>query len=228
LTYASPPVSPEILDAYQAGVKSELADHRVRLNATAFYYRYKDIQVEEIVAGSVTSLNAAAAEMKGLDIDAEYVPLESLTLRAGIETLNGHYTNFHNAPFNNPALDPAGRSIGGNVTSSGDATGFATVRSPKLTANLSAGYRIPIAVGRLDLSMTYYYNDGFAWDPDNRLRQAHYNLLSASAGWSSPTDTFGARLWGKNLTGARTCSFEEAISLGDICSNRLGVPTGTS
>ena len=218
LTYASSPVSPEVLDAYQAGVKSELANDRVRLNATAFYYRYKDIQVEEIVAGSVTSLNAAAAQMKGLDIDVEYVPFESLTLRAGIETLNGHYANFHNAPFNSPALDPAGRPIGGNVTSSGEATGFDTVRSPKLTANVSVDYRIPIAVGRLDLSTTYYYNDGFAWDPDNRLRQAHYNLLSASASWSSPRDVYGVRLWAKNLTGAQTCSFAEAISLGDICS----------
>jgi iron complex outermembrane receptor protein len=176
------------------------------------------MQVEHIAAGVVTSLNAAAAEMKGLDIDAEYVPLESLTLRAGIETLNGHYTSFHNAPFNNPALAPAGRPSGGNVTSSGEATGFDTVRSPKLTANVGADYRILIAVGRLDLSMTFYYNDGFAWDPDNRLRQAHYNLLSASASWSSPRDVFGVRLWAKNLTGAQTCSFAAAISLGDICS----------
>jgi iron complex outermembrane receptor protein len=143
------------------------------------------------------SLFDGPGALSGSGHDRKYVPLESLTLRAGVETLNGHYTNFHNAPFNNPALDPAGRPIGGNVTSSGDATGFATVRSPKFTANVSASYRMPIAVGRLDLSMTYYYNDGFAWDPDNRLRQAHYNLLSASASWSSPRDVFGVRPMGQ-------------------------------
>jgi len=218
LTYAAPPVDPEILDAYQAGVRSELAAHRVRLNGTAFYYRYKDIQVEEIVAGSVMTTNAAGAQMKGLDIDAEYVPVDSLTLRAGAELLEGHYTNFHNAPFNDPALDAAGRAIGGNTTSSGNATGFDTVRSPKITANLSADYRIPIRSGKLDFAGVYYYNSGFAWDPDNRLRQAHYHLLNASAAWSSSSDALGVRLWVRNLTGARICSFEEAISLADICS----------
>lgn len=217
-TYAAPAVNPEILDAYQAGVKSELADNRLRLNATGFYYRYKDIQVEEIIAGSVMSLNAARAEMKGLDLDIQYIPLAALTLSGGIEVLQGRYTNFHDAPFNNPAFDAAGRAIGDNVPSSGNATGFDTVRSPKLTANVGARYQAPIASGKADLSVTYYYNSGFAWDPDNRLRQARYNLLSASAGWSSSNDGFGARLWGKNLTGAQTCSFAEAISLGDVCS----------
>jgi hypothetical protein len=32
---------------------TEFADHRVRLNAAAFYYNYKDIQVQEIVAGGI-------------------------------------------------------------------------------------------------------------------------------------------------------------------------------
>jgi hypothetical protein len=45
-------------------MKTELAEHRVRLNVAAFYYRYKNIQVQEIVSGATISLNAAASEMK--------------------------------------------------------------------------------------------------------------------------------------------------------------------
>jgi len=38
LTYSAPPVAPETLDAYQLGIKNEFADHRMRVNAAAFYY----------------------------------------------------------------------------------------------------------------------------------------------------------------------------------------------
>jgi iron complex outermembrane receptor protein len=119
VTYAAAPVNPEILDAYQLGVKTELAEHRVRLNAAAFYYKYKNIQVQEIVSGATISLNAAAAEMKGIDVDFAFLPTDALTVRGGLELMSGHYTDFHNAPFNDPTVGPSGppwevtRSAGG-------------------------------------------------------------------------------------------------------------------
>src|SRR5690606_33055252 len=41
-----PPVDPEELNAYSIGFKSELFDRRLRLNAEAYYYDYKNIQVQ--------------------------------------------------------------------------------------------------------------------------------------------------------------------------------------
>ena len=43
--FNNPAARPEILDAYEAGLKTELLDRRLRLNASAFYYNYTDIQV---------------------------------------------------------------------------------------------------------------------------------------------------------------------------------------
>jgi iron complex outermembrane receptor protein len=218
LSYADAPVNPEILDAYQIGVKSELADHHVRLNAAAFYYKYKNIQVQEIVSGATISLNAAAAEMKGVDVDFVFAPTRFFTLQGGAEWLHGRYTDFKNAPFNIPNLGPTGQPIGGNTQSAGDATGFDTVRSPEATANLSGDYRVPLSAGSLDFVVSYSYNSGFAWDPDNRVREPAYSLVNASAGWSSPTDRFGLRLWGTNLTDHQYCSYAEATTLLDFCS----------
>ncbi|MGD0493856.1 MAG: TonB-dependent receptor [Steroidobacteraceae bacterium] len=217
-TYASAPVNPEVLDAYQLGMKTELADHRVRLNMAAFYYRYKNIQVQEIVSGATESLNAAAAEMKGIDVDFAFLPTDVLTVRGGFELMNGHYTDFRNAPFNDPTVGPSGVPIGGNTQRSGNATGFDTVRTPKGTATASADYRVPMGTGNLNFAVSYYYNSGFAWDPDNRLRQPSYDVVNASVEWSALKNGWGIRLWGRNLTGEYYCVFETATTLLDSCA----------
>jgi iron complex outermembrane receptor protein len=218
LEYSQKPVSPERLDAYQIGTKSELLGNTLRLNASAFYYDYKNIQVDEIVEGAVLALNAAAATMKGVDLDIEYAPLPVLTFRAGLEVLDAHYTDFPNAPFNSPALNAAGLPTGGNISSSGDASGFDAVRAPKETGNATVSYRVPVRSSNLAVTVAYYYNSGYAWDPDNRLRQPAYSLVNTSLQWSGAGDRLGARLWAKNLTGSKICAYEAAISLGDICS----------
>jgi iron complex outermembrane receptor protein len=218
LTYAAPPVNPEVLDAYQLGVKTELAEHRVRLNVAAFYYRYKNIQVQEIVSGATISVNAAAAEMKGIDVDFAILPTDALTVQGGFELMSGHYTNFHNAPFNDPTFGPGGVPIGGSTQRTGDATGFDTVRTPKSTATASADYRVPVGTGNLNFVVSYYYNSGFAWDPDNRLRQPSYDVVNTSVDWNARNNAWSARLWGRNLRGQHYCVFETATTLLDSCA----------
>jgi iron complex outermembrane recepter protein len=70
-----------------------------------------------------------------------------------------------------PTLGANGEPVGGNAQSVGNATGFDTVRTPKETATVSAVYRVPVLSGSLNFVLSDYYNSGFAWDPDNRLRQ---------------------------------------------------------
>lgn len=218
LSYATSPVSPETLDAYQLGIKSELAEHRVRLNAAVFYYNFKNIQVQEISAGTINLVNAAAAKMKGMDVDFAFLPIDSFTVRGGFELMNGRYTDFRNAPFLSPTLSPSGSPVGGNTQSVGDATGFDTVRTPKGTANISSTYRWPVSRGNLKSVLSYYHNSGFAWDPDNRLRQSSYDVLNASIDWSAASNAWGVRIWGNNLTDTRYCVYETEQTLLDSCA----------
>ena len=218
VTYADAPVRPETLDAYQVGIKTEFDDRHMRLNAAAFYYDYKDIQVQEVVTGSVELVNAAAARMKGMDVDFTFLPINALTFRGGLEWMRGYYTNFKNAPFLSPTLGPNGMPVGGNTQTVGDATDFDTVRTPKATADVSADYRVSVPDGNLDFVISNYYSSGFAWDPDNRLRQPSYDVFNASADWESANNSWGVRLWGRNLTGREYCAYETASALADSCS----------
>jgi iron complex outermembrane receptor protein len=218
LTYSAPPVNPETLDAYQVGLKTEFDDHRVRLNAAAFYYNYKDIQIEEVATGGLELENAAGAKMKGVDVDFTLLPIDALTLRGGLEWMRGYYTNFNDAPFLSPNLGPGGIPVGGNAQTVGNAAGLDTVRTPKETATLSAAYRLSVPGGSLNFVISDYYNSGFAWDPDNRLRQSSYDVLNASVDWEAATNAWGIRLWGRNLSTTRYCTFETASALLDSCA----------
>ena len=217
-SYAAAPVRPETLDAYQLGLKTEFADHRVRLNAAAFYYDYEDMQVQKIVTGSTVLINAAAAVMTGLDVDFAWVPNEALSVRGAFELMSGHYTNFRDAPFFSPIVGAGGLPTGGNAQSVGDATDLDTVRTPRRTATVGAVYHVAALSGDLRFAASYSYNSGFAWDPDNRLRQPSYDVVNASGEWSAPSGAWSIALWGRNLTGTQYCAYVAARALLDSCS----------
>ncbi len=220
LTYASAPVDPEILDAYQVGIKSTWLGGRLRLNTAAFHYRYQNIQVEIVDTGATITFNAAAARIRGLDVDLEFKPFRSLLLRGAVALMHGRYTDFRNAPFTEALRDGKGALTGGNAIVSGDATGYRTVRSPSRVANVSGRYLVPAGTGTAALSIGYYYNSGFAWDPDNRLRQQAYGIFNVGAEWSSPDGSIAVRATGSNLNQAKVCIYATATSLGDLCSPR--------
>jgi iron complex outermembrane receptor protein len=218
LTYSAPPVAPETLDAYQLGIKTEFANHRMRVNAAAFYYDYKNIQVQEVFTGAINLVNAAAATMKGIDVDFAFLPIDAVTVRGGFEMMSGHYTNFKNAPFYSPTLGPSGAPVGGNTQSVGNATGFDTVRTPKDTATVSVAYRVSAPRGSLSFVVSDYYNSGFSWDPDNRLRQSSFEVVSASVDWSAPKNGWSVRLGGSNLTGTHYCAYTAGQTLLNSCA----------
>jgi iron complex outermembrane receptor protein len=77
---------------------------------------------------------------------------------------------------------------------------------------------VPTQNGDFDFNASYYYNDGFYWDPDNRLREPSYSLVNASIGWTAPNQNWGVRFWGRNLGKAEYCVFSTATTLIDSCS----------
>lgn len=211
---ATPHTRPEILDAYEIGLKSEFADRRVRLNGSLFYYDYQDIQLTQISAGTQLLLNAAEATLYGLDADLTFLATDRLRLGAGLNLLRGEYDSFPDAPRSVPngveipdgvscpsmAPTPPGGNRAGCVA---DASGNDTIRSPDVTFNVSAEYYIPSAVGDFVFNANYYYNDGYAFEPDGRLRQPGYALLNAQVAWHSGDDGKRVRLWARNLLGEK-------------------------
>jgi iron complex outermembrane receptor protein len=75
----------ETIDSIEGGFKSFLADNRVRLNGSVYYYEIKDQQLTAIggTANLVQLINADKGVGMGFDIDGEFLVTDRLLLTAG-------------------------------------------------------------------------------------------------------------------------------------------------
>jgi iron complex outermembrane recepter protein len=205
-------LKPETLDAYEIGIKSDWLDHRLRVNAAAYYYDYTNVQVTAFVGALEEVYNGNGATSYGFDLDLAAKPIPELTLTGGVSWIHARYGTFYPAFMSVP--NPPG--IGGNtVTLTGNATGNQLQNTPPYTFDLGGVYEIPSAAGTFSVAANVYYNDGWYSEPENRLRQGAYGLVNASVNWDSLSKRYGVRLWGKNLGNRVYAAQLNASSNGD-------------
>lgn len=183
---------PEILDAYEVGIKTTLLDRRLRMNVAGFYYDYTNMQVTSYPGGRRVVNNGGKSRLYGVDADFEAAATSELTLRGGIELLKSEFTDFPLAGLSEPATG------GGSVFVPGSATGNALPRAPDVTFNLGANYTKKLPFGKVSANAVWNYNDGFFGDVDNRLRQPAYHIVNASVGMEFNSGV-GVSFWVKNL-----------------------------
>ena len=210
------PVNPETIDAYEVGFKSEYFDRTMRLNVAAFYYDYAELQLTRVESGTNVLLNAAEAEVLGGEAELAYIPQIDtgyLQVNLNVSILESEYKSFPDGPFFTPT------GVGGNSKDARDLSGNELIRSPDWTASLSADYSVDYKGGELGVNLTYYYNDGFAWQPDNSLYQDSYNIVNAQVRYAFGVDRkYRVTLWGKNLTDEYYATYLTQSELGDLAS----------
>lgn len=85
------PYKPEVLQSYETGVKATIGGHTA-LNASAFYYDYKNYQAFAQV-GLVQAILNLTARSEGLEIELESRPRTGLTLRLGTSLMSTRVKN---------------------------------------------------------------------------------------------------------------------------------------
>lgn len=202
-------VLPEVLDAYEVGLKTELFDRRLRLNASTFLYKYKDIQLDNFQGGTLQIINAARATIKGAEIEFDARPVRNLSIQGGLTFLDGQYDSFPNAPRY------VQRPVGGNTQSAGDASGERTVRTPKFSASVSAIYTVPTSFGDVALAASLAHNSGYNYFVLSNSRQSAFDVVNGSIKWTSPGGDFDVKLWAKNLFDERYYDAMIVATVGD-------------
>ena len=191
-------LNPEVLDAYEIGLKSELFDRRARLNIAGFFYKYNDITVQFVDPVTVQSQlrNAAKSEIYGVDSDLTVAVNDQINLRASATYLHAEYKKFENA-----AVFVPGPS-GGAVAISRDASGADLTFAPKWTVSLGFDYKTFLSGGSSILfSSSYYYNAGFDTQPlKGPLSIPSWSNVTASLTWRAANEKYFVRVWGDNLT----------------------------
>lgn len=189
------PFDPELIDAWEVGVKSDLLDGRLRLNASAYFYDVEDLQLQVLLGVAITTINAAEADIKGFDTDMIWQATDKLSLQFGAAYVDGEYENFFNAPSN--TFLPTGGAE--PITASIDASGNQITGNPEWFLTAGATYNTTTESGDWTAALRASYNDGFPWEPDGQLVQDSYTLVNASLGWRAPSGNWGIQLTGRNL-----------------------------
>ncbi len=90
---------PETVTAYEAGLKTDLFDRRLRLNLSAFINDYKAIQLPLISCASLGSnapcgarQNAGDGKIKGFELEMSATPVEGLDIDASLSHLTGNWS----------------------------------------------------------------------------------------------------------------------------------------
>jgi len=182
--------APEKITAYEGGVKTRLFGNTVTFNASGFYYDYTNFQVSQIVGLSLDVTNAAAAEIKGVELEGVWAPDSHWTLNANFSYIDATYSNFSNTDGLNPQLGL--QNLDGHLLDN----------SPRVSANAGVAYRTdPLSFGRLTFrfdgscrSRTYFREFNDLLDS-----QAPYGLVNLNVIWDSPDGRYSARLYANNL-----------------------------
>jgi iron complex outermembrane receptor protein len=107
--YADISFEPEIATSWEAGLKSEFLDRRVRFNLAAYSVKYKNLQAS--IPGStiarfdlnIAVVRAGNLKVEGLEADLNIVPFDGLTLGGTVG-----YISKQRLSDNNPLLDNNG------------------------------------------------------------------------------------------------------------------------
>jgi len=196
--FSAQPFDEETADSYELGIRSELFDRRLQVNATAFYVEYEDLQRESVLPfiDPITGLpgqetvttNAGGAEVWGIEIETIAVPLEGLTLQANIGWQEAEYTEFETD------IDADGIND--------DASFLDLTRTPEWTAFASATYELPTTVGTFtsNLNINYQSESQFSVLNADNTQIEERTLLNASLKWTHPNGKYSVAGFGRNIT----------------------------
>jgi iron complex outermembrane recepter protein len=177
----------ETVSSFEIGVKSELAQKTVRLNAAVFDQRFHDFQLNTFTGIVFVVSSLPHVNSKGAELSLDWVtPLSGLSISGGVVYADTQITNFGNALY----LFAANRL--------NDRPSF----SPLWTGVVSAAYQVPLTSSlalRISANEKYSssYNTGSDLDPIKI--QGSYGILNARIGIGAPDGKWAFEVWGQNL-----------------------------
>jgi iron complex outermembrane receptor protein len=170
---------PETVTNYEVGAHTYWLDHSLSLNVTAFDMKYKDLQVTAIynqpgALPTPVTLNAATADVKGLEVESAWRLTPVDTVSAFVTYLDAKYSSFANgydtyasASGFNGAAQAAGYAAVPIVSS--DFSGNSLPNAPKSTARISYSHDFDLGTaGHLTPAVSSYYQASSYTDASNR------------------------------------------------------------
>ena len=180
----------ETVISYEAGVKSELLDNRVRLNSNVFFYEISDQQLTGVGGenNTVRLFNADKGEAYGFEADLEAVATENLLVTAGL--------SYNKTEIKDDVLLVEGCGGGAvctvldpevdvNGVTRFNISGNSFPNAPEWIANATARYSVPLKAGELYAFTDWAYkgDTNFFLYESAEFGEDGYWLGGLRAGW---------------------------------------------
>lgn len=197
------PALDESVWSYEAGIKSELFDRRLRANLAVYYTDYKNVQrpsSSTVIVNGVPTVanfvqNAASARIWGTEFELNAAPVRGLTLDASLGYTNARFRSFtgidadRNGVYNAAIDDPLAEHL-------------RFERVPTWQYALGAGYEFDVGAGSIAARASYNWRSSQFADTINTpvLKIPSYGLLDANLTFTSASEKLRVMLFGRNLT----------------------------
>ncbi len=192
------PFAPETVTSYEAGIKSEFLQHRLRVNLAGYYEDYENIQRSIIItvpgAGEATLVeNAAKGYVYGGEAEAQYIVVDGLRVGGTLSLTQAYYSKYEDAQ--------------------GSHVGEPYPYTPKVQTSATVDYTQPVPFGAINL------HGDFAWQTDeflypgldgskfplaaditSSLRQHDFGILNLRASYTLEKYNVEFALFGRNVT----------------------------
>ena len=212
-----PTFQEEIVDAFEIGLKTDLADGRARLNAAAFLYNYEGLQYQatdpEVFEGGVG--NIPDSEIYGAELELSTFLSDSVILDLRMSWLDTEITADHLALDNveseaaTNALLGQGIGLFSNEVQIARAGRIQNVRgnelakTPSFTGNVALNWTNEQNWGELKGTLQYTYRGGFKHRIFNNSQTdivPNYDVLDIMLGfYPSSAENQHFEIIGKNL-----------------------------
>jgi iron complex outermembrane receptor protein len=200
-----PPLNPETSNDYEAGIKSQLFDHKLQADLSIFEEDFNNYQAnftQEVAGGLVTNLiNAGSVTSRGVEGQFTARPIEPLTLDADVAYDDAHVVNFFCPPGS-----PQSCAINGQPLP------FA----PKWKMHLEGDYKVPVnadwAVG-LESDYNWQSKTQYQLTETPDTVQPAYGIWNASIGLLGDKNGWSFRVLVKNILDQH---YSPYIAYGDL------------
>jgi outer membrane receptor protein involved in Fe transport len=206
-----PTFDPEFLNAGEFGVKATTSDGTFRINASAFYYDYKDLQIGQVGVTSANTVNTDAT-VYGAEVEFALRPSRAFQVDGSLSYLKTKIKNFQSgdegdpngiAPGTVPVRDAAGnivRTSGGLVLKDLDSNSLPF--SPRWKLAIGAQYEMELGGGfTLTPRLDHYLQGNFSGTAFNKPSEAFpgYQQTDFKLLLKPGSDSWDVRFYAKNL-----------------------------
>ena len=200
------PATQEKLVSYEGGFKMPLADGKVRLNASAFYYDYSDKQVRAKVLDQIWGLlerlvNVPKSEVYGIEAEIFAEPVDGLTLSASATYLDSKVTK----TFTELITDAGNFPVFNNMGWTGEFKGSQLPYTPHFMANADIQYKWQMGSVEPFIGGTFFYQGKSNATFKNDILRADffeipsYETVDLRAGLSGNDGQWKLTVYGRNV-----------------------------